>query len=152
METRIAQQDLGSWPRHLKHRYHEDEKLKTTLCYLTLAPRVVSAKCFQTSEMEMEIGMASYSTAQAVTIPSKVRSGLRESDTLKFRRAMNVLGLKPYLHPSQRGNLKAAKKDVAKKDVAKTEVAKTTSKTSTTKSKAKCTATSSIPFLTLLIP
>ncbi|EME50218.1 hypothetical protein DOTSEDRAFT_144911 [Dothistroma septosporum NZE10] len=107
IETRIATEDRAIWPRHLNHRYHEDEKLKTTLCYLILAQYLVPAKTFEPSDIEMEVGEAYYSTAQSLTVPRDVLSDLREADILKFRRAMNVLGLRPYLHRSQRGLSKA---------------------------------------------
>ncbi|KAK4634733.1 hypothetical protein CLAFUW4_00908 [Fulvia fulva] len=108
VETRFAQEDDASWPRLLNHRYHTFEKLKTTLCYLTLAPRPVAAKRFELSDIETEIGTACVSAAQAVTVPRQDLSDMCESENLKFRRAMNVLGLRPYRHPSQRGLLKDA--------------------------------------------
>ncbi|KAF2173297.1 hypothetical protein M409DRAFT_49759 [Zasmidium cellare ATCC 36951] len=102
--TRIARQDHATWPRHLNHDWRDKQSLKTTLCYLTLAGQFADSKTYEESEMEADCGGGVFDMAQAIPIKPLKRKGDAKASN-RFRRAMNILGLEVYLHPSQRSSL-----------------------------------------------
>ncbi|KAK6396111.1 hypothetical protein LTR65_010221 [Meristemomyces frigidus] len=90
---------LAELPRN--YRYHNKDELRTTLCYLTLPQVAAIDKAYSTSEDENECGYVGLLAAHAmdVRLPGLVDEARIRS---RFHRALRILGLRPYVHPSQR--------------------------------------------------
>lgn len=102
--SRIANEDRGTWPRHINHRYHPKNELKITICYLTLGKQLAPPKTYVSSELEVDCGGGFVEATQVVAIkPFGLKDKAKASR--RFTHAMNVLGLKVHLHPSQRNFL-----------------------------------------------
>ncbi|KAK4507138.1 hypothetical protein PRZ48_000872 [Zasmidium cellare] len=102
--SRIAKEDYGTWPRHVNHRWHEKEQLKTTICYLTLAEHFAPPKTQTESMIEAECGGGILDGTQTIVVKPCAEQDKAKASK-RFSRAMNVLGLKAYLHPSQRSGI-----------------------------------------------
>lgn len=88
------------WEEHANHRWHNVEEMKTTICYLTLPRAPTKQKSYQISETEANCGDALLRGVQSsiIQLPDLAN---REKRVKQFRRALRVLQLKPYIHPSQ---------------------------------------------------
>ena len=97
--THIAHDEV--WPRNRNRRYHSDDDLKTTLCYLVLPDSAPDTKQYTISQTESKSGSIGLTAARAVD--SKLpTAGNEMSVRARFQRAMRVLGLNPFIHPCQR--------------------------------------------------
>lgn len=99
--TRVSDGGKETWPRNKNSKWHWGEELQTTLCYLTLPGLATIDKKYLTSEMEDECGYVGLPAAQAmeVQLPDLTQEAKIRT---RIHRAMRILGLKPYVHPSHR--------------------------------------------------
>lgn len=98
--SRIAEEDWEHWPRDRNGWWHTEEKLKTTICYLTLSIQLAQKKTYEASAYEEEIGGTIEGTHAIVIKPGKIND--EATSRKRFHRAMHTLCLEPYQHPSQR--------------------------------------------------
>lgn len=100
--TTRANKLLGkdSWPDEMNHMYHDEDELKTTICYLTTPSPMGYKTKYETSDMEDDMPTIDIhgSASCLVELPT---SQEKEKRTAQFKRAMRTLRLKPYVHPSQ---------------------------------------------------
>lgn len=96
----MADGEHNAWPKHSSYQYHRVDELQTTLCYLTLPGRTFNEKKYLTSEMEDECDFIGLHAAQAmdVWLPD-IADG--DKTRTRFQRALRLLGLQSYVHPSQ---------------------------------------------------
>ena len=89
------------WPRDPNHHWHQKESLKTTICFLTLAQQHTPEKHYERNDFENEGFESCIKSAQAIFV-RRPKTKTTADATKRFPRALNTLGLTPYLHPSQR--------------------------------------------------
>ncbi|KAM0719713.1 hypothetical protein Q7P37_003846 [Cladosporium fusiforme] len=91
----------GTWTDDPNHEWHLDHEMLTIICYLTRPKRVRCTPSFAVSGFEKEaMGFADLSAVQSsfVQIPTVEEQSVRRK---QFNLAMSVLGLQPFIHPSQ---------------------------------------------------
>lgn len=96
--------DSGApWLDDPNHKWHwPAEELRTTICYLTLPKKTARKKEFPCSDMEIESVSAHIEGTQSsfVQLPTIADKDQRKA---QFQRALRLLKLEPYIHPSQLG-------------------------------------------------
>lgn len=97
----MADGEKGTWPHDSNYRYHSGGELQTTICYLTLPGLATIEKKYLTSEMEDECGYVGLPAAHAMEIQLPDLTDEARIRT-RFQRALRILGLEPYVHPSHR--------------------------------------------------
>jgi hypothetical protein len=99
--TRKARGDSAPWTNHANHHWHDEEELETTICYLTLPRVVAEERTYGISDIEAQCGgpVTVYGAQSSlVTVPTMVN---RNAILKQFKRALRMLKLNPYIHPSQ---------------------------------------------------
>ena len=100
--TRPSDRALSLWTPKKDHIWFDMEELQTTICYLTVQQQSAQRR-YEKSEWEEDEGVNhTVNTAQSsvINLASLIN---QPSRTKQFQRALRILKLKPYLHPSQSG-------------------------------------------------
>ncbi|KAL9534815.1 hypothetical protein SMMN14_01246 [Sphaerulina musiva] len=99
--SRISSEDVDIWPRHRNHQYHETEQLRTTICYLTVSQTLAPKKTAITSTVE-HAGCypCDLSSVQVIKL-GQPSFALTNTVKKRFQRALDILNMKAYVHPSQ---------------------------------------------------
>ncbi|EMF17458.1 uncharacterized protein SEPMUDRAFT_57899 [Sphaerulina musiva SO2202] len=99
--SRISIEDVDIWPRHRNHQFHEMDQLRTTICYLTVSQTLAPKKTAITSTVEHAGGYpCDLSSVQVIKL-GQPSFALTNTVKKRFQRALDILNLKAYVHPSQ---------------------------------------------------
>ncbi|CAK3985677.1 Hypothetical predicted protein [Lecanosticta acicola] len=71
------------------------------ICYLTATKQVLRKKKYEMSEEEFECGGAILRGMQTIISPKRLGTTVESEIRKRFKRALQVLCLEPYVHPSQ---------------------------------------------------
>ena len=102
-----ARNQEARWPSHKNYRWHDEDDLKTTLCFLTLPKRLASeglyfpSKRLEIARLQDRLGGApGLDVAQALQV-NLAGLTITEEERRRFQKILMVLSLQPYLHLSQ---------------------------------------------------
>ena len=99
--TRKACNDSAPWTKDSSHKWHDEDELETTICYLTLPRKAAGQRTYSISQEEADSG-ENASINGAVSSPvGFLTLANKEAMSKQFKRALRTLQLQPYLHPSQ---------------------------------------------------
>lgn len=99
--SRITSEVDDIWPRHPNHRFCDGELLRTTICYLTVSQTLAPKKTGITSVIEHAAGDRCDLSSIQVTKLGQPSFALTNTVKKRFQRALDILNLKAYEHPSQ---------------------------------------------------
>jgi hypothetical protein len=98
-QTRINDMNRLAWPKDKRYLWHDDNDMRTTLCFLALPKSKLSNGRYESSQMEADMDGADMQSGQAHQIDLQELASGSESSP-RFLHALRVLDLKPYVHPS----------------------------------------------------
>ncbi|KAF7187280.1 hypothetical protein HII31_11368, partial [Pseudocercospora fuligena] len=101
-KTQMSDRDKEIWPKHKNHRYHQNTELQTTICFLTVCKSLTPLNTYSSSDMEHDCGYVDIAATRVLPIMVSDYMKIESQARNAFRRAMRVLDLQPYVHPSQR--------------------------------------------------
>lgn len=109
--TQVNDKNRDRWPKHENHKWHSLDELKTTICYLTMHKPVANDAQYVMAE-GMDFVAIDGCESYLVDVPTLEDKASRDA---RFKRALRILKLKPYVHPSQlntRVSAASAPKDI----------------------------------------
>lgn len=96
--TQIDERNKDFWPKHENHKWLDDCRLRTTICYLIIPQSMaIDGKYIMCDDMH-EMADVNGVESCIVELPTPQD---KERRAARFKRALRALHLKPFVHPSQ---------------------------------------------------